>query len=144
MCHPRPTCCEYGREGPHHSVHLVLNGKGRGQFNNELVKPARLPLESPCGPRRRSLSAWVESDTNVCDQPSLDREFVGLGVQLEQEWLEIYQIPYDTKNKYCGRGEKPRYRKRPALPPPSVGGAAQPPFAVSLRWFAARTNTIFT
>jgi hypothetical protein len=80
----------------------------------------------------------------VCDQPSLDREFVSLCVQLEQEWLEIYQIPYDTQKKYCGRGEKPRYRKRPALPPPSVGGAAHPPFAVSLRWFAARTNTILT
>ena len=139
-----PPVVRYGGTGPHHSIHLVLDGSGRDQFINEPVKPSRFAVDPPCGPRLPFFSAWVESDANVCDQPALGRDFVSSCTQLEQEWLDMYQTPYDTQHKYCGRGEKPRYRKRPALPPPSVGGAAHPPFAVSLRWFAARASTILT
>ena len=89
-------------------------------------------------------SAWVESDANVHDQPSLDAEFAALCTQLEQEWLSIYQIEYSIQHKYCGRGEQPRYCKRPAAPPAGDGGASQPPFAQSLRWFASRASTIIT
>ena len=89
-------------------------------------------------------SAWVESDANVHDQPSLDAELAALCTQLEQEWLSIYQIEYSIQNKYCGRGEQPRFCKRPAAPPAGDGGASQPPFAQSLRWFASRASTIIT
>ena len=89
-------------------------------------------------------SAWVESEANVHDQPSLDAEFAALCTQLEQEWLMIYQIEYSIQDKYCGRGEQPRFCKRPAAPPAGDGGASQPPFAVSLRWFASRASTIVT
>ena len=76
------------------------------------------------------------------DQASLDLEFAALCSQCEQEWLSIYQIPYDTQHKYVGRGEKPRFKSRAVLPPASGGGVARPPFAASLRWTARHASNI--
>ena len=43
---------QYGGVGPHHSVHLVINGCGRDQVVNSLCRPARFAVEPPCGPCR--------------------------------------------------------------------------------------------
>ncbi len=75
-------------------------------------------------------------------QASLDSEFAALCTQCEQEWLSIYQIPYDVQHKYVGRGEKPRFKSRAVLPPASRGGVARPPFAASLRWTARHASNI--
>ena len=76
------------------------------------------------------------------DQATLDSEFAALCVQMEQEWLNIYQIPYTAQYKYVGRGEKQRFKQRAVLPPASSGGVARPPFAASLRWTARHASNI--
>jgi endonuclease/exonuclease/phosphatase family metal-dependent hydrolase len=42
----------YDGRGPHHSVHLVFNGKGRDQVVNVPVTPTPFAHNPPCGPLR--------------------------------------------------------------------------------------------
>ena len=140
-CDSRPVV-NYDGRGPHHSVHLVFNGRGRDQLVTVPGKPTPFACEPPCGPLQPFFSAWTESEANVHDQATLDSEFAALCVQMEQEWLNIYQIPYTAQYKYVGRGEKQRFKQRAVLPPATGGGVARPPFVVSLRWVALHCSTI--
>ena len=50
-CDSRPVV-NYDGRGPHHSVHLVFNGRGRDQLVNVPVKPSPFAGDPPCGPLR--------------------------------------------------------------------------------------------
>ena len=131
--------------GPHYPVLLEFEGSPRRYLERVLGKPKAFPVDPPAGPRPKPSFVFNEqvARENVASSPDgLDELCSQFYKVAEEELLDVFQIPEEQRESFCGRGAVPHFYWRLSLPPPSRGDIQGPREARSLRWLSRTTKEL--